>query len=78
MIPVFYDRGVTIHLHHKRSLVKIFLGHVSLQTTQIYTEISQDSMNRQLKSWNDKWFLKENNPDHKSSGGAGCVPSFLM
>ena len=59
-------------------VVKNFLGHVSLQTTQIYTEISQDSMNRQLKSWNDKWFLKENNPDHKSSGGAGRVPSFLM
>ena len=39
-------------------VVKNFLGHVSLQTTQIYTEITQDTMNRQLKAWNDKWFLK--------------------
>lgn len=59
-------------------VVKNFLGHVSLQTTQIYTEISQDSMNRQLKSWNDKWFLKDNNRDHRSSAGKGHVPSFLM
>jgi len=58
-------------------VVKNFLGHVSLQTTQIYTEISQDSMNRQLKSWNDKWFLKDNNPDHRNSAGEGHVPSFL-
>ena len=40
-------------------VVKNFLGHVSLQTTQIYIEITQDSMNRQLKAWNDKWFLKD-------------------
>ena len=59
-------------------VVKNFLGHVSLQTTQIYTEISQDSMNRQLKSWNDKWFLKDNNRDHRSSAEKGHVPSFLM
>ena len=59
-------------------VVKNFLGHVSLQTTQIYTEISQDFMNRQLKSWNDKWFLKDNNPDHKGPTEAGHVPSFLM
>ncbi len=40
-------------------VVKNFLGHVSLQTTQIYTEITQDTMDRQLKAWNDKWFPKE-------------------
>lgn len=32
-------------------VVKNFLGHVSLQTTQIYAEISQETMNKQLKSW---------------------------
>lgn len=40
-------------------VVKNFLGHASLQTTQIYAEITQDTMNRHLKSWNDKWFIKE-------------------
>ena len=44
-------------------VVKNFLGHVSLQTTQIYVEVTQDTMNRQLKAWNDKWFLKQNADD---------------
>ena len=35
-------------------VVKNFLEHVSLQTTQIDTEISQGSMDRHLKSWSDK------------------------
>lgn len=58
-------------------VVKNFLGHVSLQTTQIYTEISQDTMNRQLKSWNDKWFLKDGSGD-SGTKGANNIPSFLM
>ena len=58
-------------------VVKNFLGHVSLQTTQIYTEISQDTMNRQLKAWNDKWFLKQAS-DKKSNGGKeNNTPGFL-
>lgn len=40
-------------------VLKNFLGHVSLQTTQIYAEVTQDTMNRELKAWNDKWFLDE-------------------
>lgn len=57
-------------------VVKNFLGHVSLQTTQIYTEISQDTMNRQLKAWNDKWFLKSDfeKIDNKKKNN---VPEFL-
>ena len=56
-------------------IVKNFLGHVSLQTTQIYTEVTQDTMNQQLKAWNDKWFLKDSSGEdheHKSN-----IPSFL-
>ena len=30
--------------------------HVSVQTTQIYAEMSQDSVDRKLKEWNDTWF----------------------
>ena len=41
-------------------VVKNFLGHVSLQTTQIYIEITEDTINKHLKSWNDKWFLNNN------------------
>lgn len=57
-------------------VVKNFLGHVSLQTTQIYTEITQDTMNRQLKSWNDKWFLKDKD-NGKHAGGNSIIPDFL-
>lgn len=36
--------------------IKNILGHVSVQTTQIYAEMSQDSVDRKLKEWNEKWF----------------------
>lgn len=57
-------------------VVKNFLGHVSLQTTQIYTEVTQDSMSRQLKAWNDKWFLRGDS-DHVNVRGRGYIPDFL-
>lgn len=56
--------------------VKNFLGHASLQTTQIYVEISQDTLNRQLKAWNDKWFLKADS-DYSSAGDGNRIPEFL-
>ncbi len=55
-------------------VVKNFLGHVSLQTTQIYLEISQDTMNQQLKAWNDKWFLKA---ESKNEEKGNHIPDFL-
>lgn len=55
-------------------VVKNFLGHVSLQTTQIYLEISQDTMNQQLKAWNDKWFLKA---ESKNEAKGNHIPDFL-
>ena len=39
-------------------VIKNFLGHVSLQSTQIYAEISQNTVDRHLKEWNEKWFPK--------------------
>lgn len=36
--------------------IKNILGHVSVQTTQIYAEMSQDSVDKKLKEWNDTWF----------------------
>ena len=57
-------------------VVKNFLGHVSLQTTQIYTEVSQDTMNRQLKAWNEKWFLKQE-PENIDSKRKNSIPGFL-
>lgn len=57
-------------------VVKNFLGHVSLQTTQIYIEVTQDTMDKQLRLWNEKWFLKENNKVDKSEK-ENTIPSFL-
>ena len=56
-------------------VVKNFLGHVSLQTTQIYIEVSQDTMNRQLKAWNDRWFLKQDS--EKNVNSKKNIPDFL-
>lgn len=56
-------------------VVKNFLGHVSLQTTQIYAEVTQDTMNRQLKVWNEKWFLDERKELKNDNGHK--IPDFL-
>ncbi|MBC3890013.1 tyrosine-type recombinase/integrase [Acetobacterium paludosum] len=37
-------------------VIKNFLGHASLQTTQIYAELSQNTVDKHLKEWNHKWF----------------------
>lgn len=57
-------------------VLKNFLGHVSLQTTQIYAEVTQDTMNRRLKAWNDQWFLTE--PDEKHKKRNDGLPDFLF
>ena len=51
--------------------IKNILGHASVQTTQIYAEMSQDLVDKKLKEWNDTWFgskveikkIKEDVPD---------------
>lgn len=57
-------------------VVKNFLGHASIQTTQIYADISQRTADRELKAWNDRWFIKEEdkqvNKPEKSK-----IPDFL-
>ena len=51
-------------------VIKNFLGHVSISSTQIYAELSQASIDKKLKEWNEKWFSpdvkqgkKENDSD---------------
>jgi site-specific recombinase XerD len=38
------------------AVVKNILGHSSIQTTQIYLDISQQTVDRSMKEWNNKWF----------------------
>lgn len=57
-------------------VVKNFLGHASIQTTQIYAEISQRTADRELKAWNDRWFLKKEESTTTNSEN-GTIPDFL-
>lgn len=41
-------------------VIKNFLGHASIQTTQVYAEISANKANQYLKDWNSKWFPSKN------------------
>ena len=54
-------------------VIKNFLGHASVQTTQIYAELTQDEVNKKLIDWNRKWFHNEEIP--KDAGNA--IPDFL-
>lgn len=57
-------------------VVKNFLGHASIQTTQIYAEITQRTADKELKSWNDKWFLKKEDTSASDSENS-MIPDFL-
>lgn len=56
-------------------VVRNFLGHVSVQTTQIYAEVTQDTINKHLKEWNEKWFAESD--DNKEIIRQSKIPDFL-
>lgn len=54
------------------AIVKNILGHSSIQTTQIYVDISQQTVDRSMKKWNEKWFSKDSIKEEIRKGtGAG-------
>lgn len=55
--------------------IKNILGHVSVQTTQIYAEMSQDTVDRKLKEWNETWFGDSQKIDIKKA--TDNIPEFL-
>lgn len=55
--------------------IKNILGHVSVQTTQIYAEISQNTVDKNLKEWNETWFGKNN--EIKIKKRIDNIPNFL-
>jgi integrase/recombinase XerD len=57
--------------------IKNFLGHVSLATTQRYTELSQDTVNRHVREWNEKWFSHQT-PVSQKQPSENRMPDFLM
>lgn len=57
-------------------VIKNFLGHASLQTTQIYAELSQNTVDKHLKEWNEKWFSSDSEA-MKESIKKNEMPEFL-
>ena len=57
--------------------IKNILGHASLQTTQIYAEMSQETVDRKLKEWNEKWFGSKTEPTLPKGIGR-AMPDFLL
>ena len=57
-------------------VIRNFLGHASVQTTQIYAEVSQNTMDTHIKGWNERWFgnTAEENPTTKDKYQ---IPDFL-
>lgn len=39
-------------------VIKAFLGHASVQTTQIYAESPQATVDKRVREWNKRTFLK--------------------
>ena len=54
--------------------IKNILGHASLQTTQIYAEMSQDKVDKILTEWNETWVGKNNKIELKTEDN---IPDFL-
>lgn len=57
--------------------IKKFLGHASIQTTQVYAELSQNTVDKYVKEWNEKWFPKEIHTEEEKEPEEGNMPSFL-
>jgi site-specific recombinase XerD len=58
-------------------VIKNFLGHSSLQSTQIYAEVTQTTLNKHIKAWSEKWGPV---PDDIADDlePAPIIPDFLM
>lgn len=54
--------------------IKNILGHVSVQTTQIYAEMSQNTVDQKLREWNETWFGENRKIEIKKSVN---IPGFL-
>jgi site-specific recombinase XerD len=39
--------------------IKNFLGHTSVMTTERYAELSQSTVNKHIRDWNERWFPQE-------------------
>lgn len=59
------------------AIVKNILGHTSIQTTQIYLDISQQTVDCLMEKWNEKWFSKNNPGEIALPQEKETIPDFL-
>ena len=58
-------------------VVKNILGHSSIQTTQVYLDISQQTVDRSIEEWNSKWFSQNLPDDATLPKEKEHIPDFL-
>jgi len=56
--------------------IKNFLGHSSVMTTERYSELSQSTVHRHIREWNQRWFPMAE-PVEPVAGTSPVMPEFL-
>jgi len=59
-------------------VVKNILGHSSIQSTQVYVEISQQTVDQSVKRWNEKWFNNDGIKEELLPKMQSSYPEFLQ
>ena len=54
-------------------VIKNFLGHSSVETTQVYATVSQNVLDKTLIDWNEKWLPTSRKKEMKKNN----IPEFL-
>lgn len=57
--------------------IKNFLGHSSISTTERYAELSQGTVNKHIREWNEKWFSGQKEISSNSQTRGNQLPDFL-
>ena len=62
--------------------IKNFLGHASVLTTERYAELTQSTVDKHIKEWNQRWFegldaSQETKNQANLDGSKGNIPDFL-
>lgn len=61
--------------------IKNFLGHASVATTEHYAELTQSTVDKHIKEWNERWFvdnsLVSKADDEQVKNNRAGIPSFL-
>ncbi|PKM90796.1 MAG: recombinase XerD [Firmicutes bacterium HGW-Firmicutes-12] len=60
------------------AVVKNILGHASIQTTQIYVEITQQTVDQSMREWSTKWFPKDGIKQEMLPKIQNSLPEFLQ